>query len=95
MGVTSLPFDPILFLGINKEKLAEEEILKLRESLAKYIARYLYIKLIKQIPQEKMTQLERFNDPMLVLGELSNSIPNFETVMTQELENFKKDFKEN
>lgn len=91
--VTSLNnFDPISFLGIDISSLSAEETSTLSISLNDKIGEYILLKFSKDLPSEQMDHITSLSDGQQILNELRRLIPDFEQRVSQELDNFKKEY---
>lgn len=85
-------FDSISFLGINTESFSPEQATVLRISLNDKIGEYILLKFTKSLNNEQIDHITSLSDGNQILSELSKIVPNFEQKMSQELDNFKKEY---
>lgn len=86
-------FDPLTFLQIDASQLASpKEAAELRSTLQKEIGEYVLTKCADALTEEQVSFVLMSKDGSEMLQRLQTLVPNFETKILSEMENFKKEF---
>lgn len=94
MLVSLSNFDPIVFLEIDTASYSADEITKMRSSLMSKIGEYILLKFSENLTQEQFNQVSSIRDGSQLINVLKNFIPDFDSKILQEVENFKTEYKQ-
>lgn len=84
-------FDPIVFLNLT-EKVEDKDKALVRIQLTRQIGQYIFFKLTQNLADEQIDLVLKRQTSSDKLDLVSEYIPNLETRMKEELENFKKEY---
>lgn len=91
MLLTLNNFDPVSYLDININNLPQEEVDKLRQELNGKIGEYVLLKLSNYLTEEQVEKIIDQKDGSEVLRLLNSFLPDANSKILNEVENFKKE----
>lgn len=86
-------FDPVSFLGIDTALMTPEETSNLSSTLNSKISEYVLLKLSDNLSDEQFQKIVDTTDPEEMMKLLGEAVPDLETRIKTELENFKNEYK--
>ena len=85
-------FDPIKFLEVDTTQYTTSALSELRMELNSKIGEYILIKISKDLSKEQLKNLKDITDGDKLFEELRVKIPDLNSIILTELENFKSDY---